>query len=91
MPYWIAKGDLTIPNVNKLIFDSPHGKYGDMLIVTKCDDAAKIRINDTSNDPISCYRNLKISGIKIDKIYLTNDASSVSGAEIEILIIEEED
>ena len=90
MPYWVGKESLTTKNRDKLILETPEGEYATTLIVTRCDDEAYIRINDTSNDLIYCYRGLKIKDIKMKKIYLTNEASTVTNATIEILLIKEE-
>ena len=70
--------DYPILNENKEYYE---------LIVLKADDECFIRINDTSNDKIRCYQNLKIKGIPIRRIFLTNPASSVSGARLEILLL----
>ena len=59
------------------------------VVFTKVDDTCYIAFNSDTNPEFTPYKGLKLSGLKVYKIYLRNDASSTSGASLEIVLIEE--
>ena len=85
--YKVVTAYLTEEHTDHPIFIDDEVRYT-KLIVLKADDECFIKINDTDRDLIRCYQNLKIENIPIKKILLTNKASSVADAKLEILLLE---
>lgn len=79
--------DLTVARTDHLVdFSKDLGTSIRELVVQRADDTAYIKINAISNASIEADPALRISKFKINRIYITNPASAVSGAKLVILV-----
>jgi len=84
--YDVLEFDLTTARTDEPVGLRKRGitVYG--LTVLRCDDEASIKLNSKAMPSIPCSVGMQITDFKINEIFVTNPASSTSGAKLVLYI-----